>query len=358
LSPASTALGKGVAFSVWTGVAAFYALVLHLHEGVTWVEALAAGALEIYTLAVLMVGVARLTPRLAARFRGSALVAAHLALGLTVLVVWRVLIGGFLRLVLGPAFWELVYAGSWGFQLLGAVATYGTALGVVLAIHAARREREQERRAAAFELAAREAELSAIKGQLQPHFLMNALNSILASIDDDPERARELLLGLAAVLHSVFERMDEDFVPLARELDFVSSYLAIERVRFGERLSVSIDADAALGSALVPPFLLQPLVENAVKHGVAPSSAPGVVEVRAEEQQGGLLVSVTDSGRGFAGEAPLQEGRGLSLTRRRLQAVYGDGARLSLARRGGRFSVELHLPLRHDGDGAHAPAAG
>lgn len=358
MSRASTSLARWLAFGVWTVVAVVYALLLRLHEGIAWSAGLAGGAVEMYTLAALMVGVARWTPRLARRFRGVRLVAAHLGLGLVVLALWRALIAAFLWLVLGPAFWQLVYADSWGFQLLGAITTYGTALGVVLSIQAARREREQERRAAAFELAAREAELVAIKGQLQPHFLMNALNSILACLDEDAERARELLLGLAAVLHSVFERMDEEFVPLSSELDFVSSYLAIEQARFGERLSVSIDADAEVASALVPPFLLQPLVENAVKHGVAPSSTPGVVEVHAEAQNGRLLVSVRDSGCGFTGEAPLAEGRGLSLTRRRLQAVYGEHARLALGRNNGRFSVELHLPLRPDADAAHAPAAG
>jgi len=358
VSSASGSRGRWLAFAAWTLGVVLYALVLHLHEGVPWFGGLCGGAVEMYTLAALMLGVARLAPRFARRFRGAGLVAAHAALAIGVLAVWRTVIAGFLRLVLGPAFWQLVYARNWGFQLLGAVTTYGAALGVVLAADAARREHEQERRAAAFELAAREAELAAIKGQLHPHFLMNALNSILASIDDDPEQARELLLGLASMLHSVFEDIDEDFVPMSREIDFVTSYLAIERARFGERLTVSVDVDAEVASALVPPFLLQPLVENAVKHGVAPSSAPGVVEVRAEARDGRLHVSVADSGRGFDGDAPLSEGRGLSLTRRRLQAVCGDGARLDFGRHNGRFTVELEVPIRRDPDEAHAPAAG
>ncbi len=334
----------------WTAAATAFAAVLRVQVGVPFLPALLGSFADYYTLGALMVGVWWLNERLAL-LRGAAFLAAHLALGLAVILLWKGIDAGFLRLVLGPHFWRRVYSGNWGFQLLAAMTTYGTALGIVLVTQAARREREQERRAAAAELLAGKAEMQTLKGQLQPHFLMNALNSVLALLEEEPERAREVLFRLADVLQSVFERLDAEAVPLAEEMEFVDSYLQIEQVRLGERLRYELSSPEELGAVLVPPFLLQPLVENAVKHGIAPFTRAGALEVSARRQDGHLLLEVSDSGPGLDPGAPPGQGRGLELTRRRLQALYGGQGELAYARAGAWFTVRIDLPLTRHADG-------
>ena len=181
-----------------------------------------------------------------------------------------------------PAVLDVIYAGNWIFQLLFAVTVYGTVVGLSLTAQAWRRERDRDRREAELMLVARDAELGAIRAQFQPHFVLNALNSLLALIDTDPALARTMVVRLADVMKSVFDRMDVPAVPLERELDLVKAYLDVERIRFGARLSAAFEIDDAARGVLVPPFLLQPIVENAVKHGIAPIAAPGTVRVERE----------------------------------------------------------------------------
>jgi two-component system, LytTR family, sensor kinase len=333
-----------------TAMAVLFAVVLRAQAGVPFPVALISGAVDYYLLGGLMVGVWWISGRLARRHRqrGIVLFAGHLLLAVAVLATWRGLYAGFLRLSIGPDFWHQVYAHSWGFQLLASVTTYGMALGVVLALQAARREREQERRAAAAELLAREAELQAVKGQLQPHFLMNALNSVVALLEEEPEQARTVLFRLADVLHAVFDRLDERLVPLETEIAFIASYLEIEQVRLGERLRYRMAVAEGLDSALVPPFLLQPLVENAVKHGIAPFARGGDLEVAAERVDGHLRLEVSDTGPGCETAAATARGHGLDLTARRLRALFGEQGRLDFVPGSGRFTVRLDLPLADD----------
>jgi len=246
------------------------------------------------------------------------------------------------RFTIGPGYWEYVYAGNWIFQLLFAVTVYGTVVGLSLTAQAWRRERDRDRREAELMLVAREAELGAIRAQFQPHFVLNALNSLLALIDKDPALARTMVVRLADVMKSVFDRMDVPAVPLERELDLVKAYLDVERIRFGARLSAAFEIEDAARGVLVPPFLLQPIVENAVKHGIAPNAAPGVVRVSAKVHNGRLDLEVRDSGTGAA--SPPGSGRGLALTRRRLETVYHDTYELTFDRQANGTSVRISMP--------------
>src|SRR5262249_40192421 len=133
-------------------------------------------------------------------------------------------------------------------------------------------------------------------------------------------------------------------VPLPRELEILTSYLDIERVRFGPRLSIAFDVAADAESAQVPPLILQPIVENAIKHGIAPHTAPGRLVVAARREREVLQLRVTDSGRGMDGEALGGEGRGLELTRRRLEATYPGAHALAFSRQDDGFTVELRFP--------------
>jgi LytS/YehU family sensor histidine kinase len=223
---------------------------------------------------------------------------------------------------------------------------YAAGIGLGLTVQGSDREREQQQREARLEVLAREAELTAIKAQLQPHFLFNALNSILALIEHDPPEARQMLIRLSSLLHSVFDRLDEPLVPLDRELEMIHEYLNIERIRFGDRMTFSIEAERTARDTPIPPFLLQPLVENAVKHGIEPSSRPAAVRITARLDNGRLRLSVADTGPGVNGTDPVGHGRGLALTRQRLESVYGARAFTMRAERVvGGFTVILDVPV-------------
>ena len=230
------------------------------------------------------------------------------------------------RLTVGPIYWTYVFADTWMFQLFTAAMTYTAAVGIGLSVLASDRERVRERHEAALELATREAELIALKVQLRPHFLLNALNSVLALVNQDAAQARVMVQRLADLLQAVFERLELHEVPLDREADMIRAYLDVERIRFGPRLTYEIAVAPAAGQQPVPPFLLQPIVENAVKHGIQPHARPGAIRLAATLDDGRLVITVRDTGTGFDEESP-EGGRGLELTRRRLDELYGSNTR-------------------------------
>jgi two-component system LytT family sensor kinase len=205
---------------------------------------------------------------------------------------------------------------------------------------------------------ASEAELRALRAQINPHFLFNALTTIGFLIQTAPPRALQTLLRLTSLLRAVL-RSEGEFTTLGRELDVVESYLDIERARFDERLNVIIDVPHALRVLRVPPFILQPLVENAVKHGIAPLRAGGTVTVRAtlEQTLGAhpqLSLIVEDTGAGTSSDL-LDQGRlagvGLRNVERRLTCQYGDGASLSVESRPGAGTIaEVRMPLEASAD--------
>lgn len=205
--------------------------------------------------------------------------------------------------------------------------------------------RETERRALQLDLLARDAELRALRSQVDPHFLFNSLNSVSALTSTDPAGARDMVVRLAAFLRMVLQSGAHSTITVDEELRLVGNYLDIERVRFGGRLQRTIDADAAAGRCAIPPLLLQPLVENAVNHGIAHLVEGGTIRIVAT-RSGGML--------GLAVENPIDEDRprrtgngvGLENVRRRLQVLHGAGARLTVKEEGGRFTVAIELPAR------------
>jgi two-component system, LytTR family, sensor kinase len=200
---------------------------------------------------------------------------------------------------------------------------------------------------------ATEAELRALRAQLNPHFLFNALTTVGHLITTSPPRALETLYKLTSLLRAVLRRSG-DFVPLNEELQLVEAYLAIEQTRFEERLSIERDVPNELGDLLVPPLILQPIVENAVKHGISPLRRGGTVSIRARlepdpsrEHGDRLCISVHDTGVGGAAERMARgrrRGVGLENVEKRLLRYYGDAGRLRIASEpGGGTLVELTL---------------
>ena len=200
-----------------------------------------------------------------------------------------------------------------------------------------------ERRALESQVAAREAELKALRAQMDPHFLFNALNSVSALTGSDPQGARRMLEQLAAFLRGSLELSVAERIPLGRELALAHAFLQIERVRFGERLRFLSEVDEAASALVVPPLLLQPLVENALKHGIAHLLDGGTVAIQAKRRRETLYVVVEnpcDPERAATPGTLL----GLENVRRRLAACYGDRALMAVDRRPDRFRVELRIP--------------
>ncbi len=193
------------------------------------------------------------------------------------------------------------------------------------------------------------AELAALQARINPHFFFNTLNTISSLVGDDPEEAETVVQTLADLFRYSFDAADGGPVPLQKELEFVRKYLSIEKVRFGERLRIAWEIEEDARRAPVPGLVLQPLVENAVGHGLAPLPVGGTVRIRAAVADGSLEIEVEDDGVGW--EAPpeslVRDDHGLGNVRRRLSALYADRAALSLAPGpGGRGAVSrIRIPV-------------
>lgn len=196
------------------------------------------------------------------------------------------------------------------------------------------------------EAEASRARLEAVQAQLQPHFLFNTLNTISSLVTRDPRTARTMIVHLSDLLRTVLRRAPLHQVPLADELRFAESYLEIQRLRFRDRLEVSIEADPAVLDCPVPPMLLQPILENALQHGM-PETGPARVVVRAWRHDDAIRIAVLDDGPGF-GTQPVRKGHGLSSVDLLLEAQHGPDYRLSFEERlDGGGCVVVDLPQTH-----------
>jgi len=203
-------------------------------------------------------------------------------------------------------------------------------------------------RAAKAEAAAVQTQLAALRSQLQPHFLFNALNTISSTMYDDPRAADRMIGQLSQLLRLSLRTSNAQEVPLRDELDVLSCYLGLMQARFGSRLRTSIDAEPGMLDALVPSLLLQPLVENAIRHGNASRAMGGTIDIRVSRAGTTLLVDVSDDGPGApSGTDVFGNGVGLSATRDRLRLLYGPGQRFEAGNRDGGFAVHIELPYRH-----------
>ena len=211
---------------------------------------------------------------------------------------------------------------------------YWVFMGCRYAFDYHRRFREREVVAAQLETQLATAQLQALRMQLHPHFLFNALHSAAMLTMIDPEAAHKVLVQLSALLRTTLDRSSSAEVPLSEEIDFVDRYLAIERVRFQDRLRVAIEADDDALAASVPNLILQPLVENAVRHGIARRTDSGALTIRAARKDGTLVLEVEDDGEGLPNawtlSPPHGTGVGLTNVRSRLERIYGNQGRLEL----------------------------
>ena len=228
--------------------------------------------------------------------------------------------------------------------LFGAgVLLYLLAVALHYVLFSFERSREAEVRMQEARVLAREAELKALKAQINPHFLFNSLNSISALATTDGPRAREMCLRLSEFLRATLRLADQEIVPVEQEIDLAVHYLEVERVRFGDRLRMVQAAEPGCVECMVPSLILQPLVENAVKHGIAGLLDGGEIRLEAFSRDGRLRITVVNDCDPDVSAAN-RNGLGLLNVRNRLQTFYRNQAHLTTETRGRRFIAVLEMP--------------
>ena len=200
---------------------------------------------------------------------------------------------------------------------------------IIIAVHALlyyRRFRASELEQAALKTQLAQARLSALKMQLHPHFLFNTLHSISSLVLEDPPKANSMIARLGDFLRLTLDHSGQQLVTLKEETEFLRCYLEIEQVRFGDRLTVEFQIEPATLAAEVPHLILQPVVENAIQHAIAPRATPGAIQVAAKQTSGLLRLEVTDDGPGLTISSNALESQGLGLknVRARLEQLYGS----------------------------------
>jgi two-component system sensor histidine kinase AlgZ len=260
------------------------------------------------------------------------------------------LIAGLLFVALGWQPLNLYWPQFLGSLKFASLMTIGA--GLTIGIYSTLRERLDEttlqlrtqelERERALKLAT-EAQLASLESRIHPHFLFNTLNSISSLIPEDPVRAERLVEQMAALLRFSLDANQSGLVPVESELKIVGDYLEIERARFGDRLRYQIDVPGDLSASRIPPLSLQTLVENSVKHAIAPDRAGGEIRITGVRSNGVFRVEVSDSGPAFELEAA-PAGHGLDNLKGRLSTLFGDQAELLLRRVGGRNNLILSVP--------------
>ena len=323
----------GAYFALWTILALLLGALMRTPGDLTWSQAMSVAVplCLFYAFACLTpwylcrafpLGTARIS-RLVINHLGAAILASALWIGLARLVGLALDLGP----ELAPVIPQLVVAGLLLYLL--SVALHYASLAV-----------EASREAA---LQARDAELRALKSQINPHFLFNCLNSISALTSTDPGRARDMCVLLSDFLRKTLGLGERVTIPWREELELARTYLEVEQVRFGARLQIEMRVDEACAECQVPPLVLQPLIENAIKHGIATMVDGGTVRLEGHVENGNLAVRVENS---FDPEAPAPRRHGLGLrnVRNRLETRFGHAAYLRVAAEDNRFSTEMVFP--------------
>jgi sensor histidine kinase YesM len=328
----------------WLAATLFWTMAATSTAGGSPLSALPYALLAMGSAAIMGLGVWRLTARVAWNWRAPFFYVAHGSALLIYSVVYAtswmwadIVTGRFAAAVAGlrtspVLMWNLLM-GSW---------LYLVVAGLSYAIRAHRRLREEEAAAAEARLLAQQAQLVALRAQINPHFLFNALHSVGALVASDPVRADKALECLGDLLRYALGAGDE--VLFSQEWRFTQDFLAFEQLRLGDRLSIDADVDPAALSAMVPPLILQPLVENAVRHGIADRPEGGRIELRARVEGARLMLRVADDGRGVRGDTA--DGLGLGSVRRRLEALYGSSSSVSVDGVAVGYRVTVGLPLK------------
>jgi two-component system, LytTR family, sensor kinase len=317
----------------WTGLALFLGIssslaYLSVGNPPRWSLTIRMSLVETYVwalLAPIVMALARRFPFTRATLGTS--LPAHLLAGLVI---------SFLKLVIDQVLRQALFGFSTYLLFTSLAPNLLFYWGIVAATHSFgyyRSSKDRELRASQLEARLAQARLQVLQMQLHPHFLFNTLNTISELVHEDPETADRMIAGLSDLLREVLVSGQEPVhkVPLRRELEVLARYLEIQQARFGDRLQVEVAVDPGIGDGLVPHLLLQPIVENAIRHGLATRADAGRIHIAARRDAAMLVLTVQDDGRGLErAEDAQREGVGLGNTRARLEALYGPAHRVTI----------------------------
>ncbi len=332
----------------WLPFVLLWALFVLAYAGASLATALESGVIAMGSAALLGIGVWWLSDRFpwpeSVRLP---FYLVHFGFGLAFAIVWTLVDFAIGAVQSGESLLDmLIRSRVVGWRVLMGLLLYGLLAGVSYSVRIRRRLRDQERVAARAEALAAEARLQALRAQLNPHFLFNALHSVSALVCHDPSGAEQAVERLGDLLRYALDGAVGDEVPLADEWTFTRDYLGLERIRFDSRLRVETDFGPGTLSCPVPSFTLQPLVENAVQYAVAPRPSGGRIRISARLHADRLAITVRDDGPGSElSEVEAGRGHGIQGLRERLQALYGSAASLEVETAPGRgLSATVTLP--------------
>jgi two-component system, LytTR family, sensor kinase len=358
-------LKRGLIFGCWTLLAMIFATQSYLYlstrgENVTWKSVLAWAFSEWYTWAALSPFILWLARRFRIERRNRIRVLLiHITAGVLFSFYHPLLQATVKYLGLGgdlkPRPFSVIL-----FQLIITkyhinLLIYGVMIGISHGAEFYRRYRERENKVSQLEALLAQAQLSALRMQLNPHFLFNSLNSLAELIERDSHAANKMVARLGDFLRQTLRSPVEQRISLAEEMEFLQNYLAIERIRFEERLTLLMEIAQNTLAARVPSLILQPIVENAIRHGIMQRENGGRIEIRARRDAGALQLQVIDNGPGMTlrHSDKNQDGNGMAIinTRERLRNLYGDFHRFEMANDpGGGLIVTLEIPFEIDGE--------
>jgi len=348
-------------FVCWTALGLFEAARLYFDANVgtqvyTWTQTISWGLSDWYLWWALSYFIIRLTrkygfadrmwPRNLAIHLAVAVVMSLIEIFLDAVAIWVLDLLFYHQMPAGFAFSSL-YVLFLRQMFHTAVLIYLLIAFVAAATSYYKQYRNEELRLASARTALVQAQLEALKSKLQPHFLFNTLNSISALVRDNPDAADRMIARLSELLRIALDNEGRQTLPLRQEIDFLKRYLEIQQIRFEERLTTEFNIDSEALDALVPNLILQPLVENAIKHGISNQKAGGRISVMARRKSGQLLLEISDDGPGMADPSEMDSSSGLGLrnTRERLLQLYADRQSLEFSNPSGRgMTVTIAIP--------------
>lgn len=329
--------------AIWGALALVYALVLVVYAEWPTGPALVVGGLSTATAALVSIPVWYLTGRMPWPERlGPGFVLLHAGAAALFSTVWHVLDLALSYLVLEGRMRQLKHA-AMGWETLVGIVFYGLIAGVMYLVRARERLAAERRLTAEADARAARTELALLRSQLNPHFLFNALHSVSGLVRRDPEAADLALERLGALIRYSLSHARQGFVPLEEDIGFARDFVEIEQMRLGEGLRLVVDAEPAALEALVPSLTIQPLVENAIRHGLDPRPGGGTVWITARTLAGALRISVADDGAGLR-DAPPGSGLGLGALEQRMRLACPGATVSTEAPAGGGFVVHVRLP--------------
>ena len=332
--------GYALAFAAWALFTAVQAAALSIQEQVPLFAAVFGAGTYFGLLLLLAAPLWRVNAWLGDRRLSIwVLPVAHLGLMVVSVTLWLGAYHGLHWLLAGRQTAEQAFSNGGLWLVQQALITYTLVVAGIVSLQSQSRLEQQRQRESELRALAQQAELRALRAQLRPHFIFNVLNSIYGLIPVSPDKAQRMVERVAELIRDTLDVTDQKFIPLEQELALIDRYLEVEAERLGDRLTVEKDVAPASGEWLVPPLILQPLVENAIKHGIARRTEPGLIRISAQPEGATLVVRIANTAAERVTTA--RDGKGMWITRNRLETTYGSTGGVELTKKGGFMEVTV-----------------